>query len=76
MKAVYEYLAAHPYYIPFVILNLCAIYWVIRKVINDEFGDDREDDDDDDDDPYLPDGPELDLPPGVSLPVEPELVED
>jgi hypothetical protein len=74
MKTAVEYITNHPYYIPFILLNVYIIYRVILKVINDDLGDDGEDDDDDD--PHLPEGPELDLPPGVSLPVEPELVED
>lgn len=68
-----DYILKHPLYLVFIILNVCIIIWVIIKVINDDKGEDGKDDDDD---PFYPDDPDLDLPPGVSLPEEPGLVEE
>lgn len=75
IEAVKEYLLDHPFYIPFLMVNLGLVVWIVVKVFRENYDDDN-DEQDDDDDPWLPDGPDLDLPPGVSLPLEPELVDD
>lgn len=64
-----EFLQEHPLYIPFIVFNSWIIYKVIREVQKD-----NDDSDDSDDGGIVLDEPELDLPPGVTLPVEPELV--
>ena len=65
-----EFLADHPMYIPFILFNIWIIYKLIKEVR--ESNDER---DDSDDGGIMMGEPELDLPPGVTLPVEPELVE-
>ena len=71
-EIVVEYLKGHPAYIPFLMFNVYIIYRVILLVLKDEDGND---DGEDDDNGFLPDGPDLDLPPGVSLPVDSDLIE-
>ncbi len=61
-----EFLKAHPFYIPFIILNIYIIYKVIKMVVGGE--EDKNDDDDRDGGISDDDNPVLDLPPGVGLP--------
>ncbi|MCH2214603.1 MAG: hypothetical protein MK086_05480 [Flavobacteriales bacterium] len=70
MEEVLNYLIDHPLYIPFLLFNLFVIYKIVSLVFN---GDD--DDDKDDDEGLYSQEPDLDLPPGVSLPVDSDLVE-
>jgi hypothetical protein len=65
-----NFLTSHPFYIPFILLNAFIVYKVIKEVLGDNGGDD--DDDDDDEGVFSDDGPTLDLPPGVTLPVSPK----
>lgn len=61
-----DYILAHPLYIPFIMLNIFIIYKVFKiHVCKDQ-------DNNDDEDGGIPenDDPVLDLPPGVSPPVE------
>lgn len=74
MNDALQFLANHPLYIPFLILNIFIIYRVFSLIFMDN--DDDQDQDDDSDDPNPPKEPDLDLPPGVSLPIEPEMVEE
>ncbi|MEM9857902.1 MAG: hypothetical protein AAF843_11115 [Bacteroidota bacterium] len=67
---MWTFLLENPFYIPFIALNIWVIYKVIKIFVYRN--DDNTDDDDDNDDGILPDDPELDLPPGVSLPTEPK----
>jgi hypothetical protein len=72
------WLLKHPYYIPFIIFNVWIIYRIIKMVINEEDQDNGDDRGDEDDDGGVDvnDDPDLDLPPGVSLPRDtPELQE-
>jgi hypothetical protein len=67
-----DYILAHPLYIPFIILNIFIIYKVIKiYVCNNK-------DNNDDEDGGIPenDDPVLDLPPGVSTPIETSSVKD
>ncbi|MEO0553200.1 MAG: hypothetical protein AAF149_08380 [Bacteroidota bacterium] len=67
-----EYLSDHLLYIPFVALNVWIIYKVIKIFVYQR--DDDKDDDEDDDGGITIGDPDLDLPPGVSLPTEPQEV--
>ena len=65
----FEFIVDHPFYIPFILLNIWLIYKVIQEVRKDD--EDNNDENDDKSEGGLPDdGPDLDLPPGVSLPVD------
>jgi len=68
-----EFLRQHPFYILFLLFNIWLIYRVIKMVIN---SDDEDKDEDADDGGVEIDDPILDLPPGVTLPPKPELVEN
>ncbi|MEM9392180.1 MAG: hypothetical protein AAGA02_17005 [Bacteroidota bacterium] len=68
-----DYLSNHLLYIPFIALNIWVIYKVIKIFVYQKDDDDKNDDDDDNGGIDLT-GPELDLPPGVSLPTEPKEV--
>jgi hypothetical protein len=71
---MFDFILSHPLYIPFIALNIFIIYKVIQDVKRDE-NDDR-DDEDDSGGWQIGDDPDLDLPPGVSLPVNtPETTE-
>ncbi|MEM9053144.1 MAG: hypothetical protein AAGC47_13910 [Bacteroidota bacterium] len=70
MEEVLDYLAEHPLYIPFLLFNLFVIYKVVLLVFYDD-----DDDDKDDDEGFHVEDPDLDLPPGISLPVDSDLVE-
>ena len=61
-----DYILSHPLYIPFIILNIYIIYKVIRYVL--DYDPDKNDDDENGGN-LKNDNPELDLPPGVTLPV-------
>ena len=76
MDKIIAYLSEHPMYIPFVLLNVYLIYRVFVMAFNQEDDDDEDDRDDMGDGGVKPDGPKLDLPPGVGLPVDGELVEE
>ena len=65
-----HFITSHPLYIPFILLNAFIIYKVIKEVLSDEKGND--DDEYDDGGIFLDDGPNLDLPPGVTLPLSPK----
>jgi len=72
------WLLKHPYYIPFLIFNIWIIYRMIKMVISEEDQDDNSEKGDKDDEGGvdIDDDPDLDLPPGVTLPIDhPELVE-
>ena len=65
-----KFLLQYPLYIPFVIINIWIIYKLVKEVLN------KDNDKDDPNDGGIPannDDPDLDLPPGVSLPKEPEV---
>lgn len=61
-----DYIIDHPLYIPFIILNIYIIYKLIRVVLGKDQG---HNDNDDDGGLSDNDNPQLDLPPGVILPV-------
>ena len=67
-----EYLSDNPLYVPFIGLNIWIIYKVIKIFVYQN--DDDKNDDEDDDGGILLTGPDLDLPPGISLPTEPKEV--
>jgi len=60
-----EFIRSYPLYIPFIILNIYVIYKVIQMVMGNDSGNR---DDDQDGGISGNDDPDLDLPPGVSLP--------
>jgi hypothetical protein len=72
MNDAWNFLVAHPLYIPFLILNIYIIYRVFYLVLTDHH-DPKDHGDDSDDDPEPPTEPDLDLPPGVTLSTHPEL---
>jgi len=64
---VSEYIVSNPTYIIVVLVCFFLVYRVIRAIMKDD-----KDDDDNDNGGIIVNDPELDLPPGVSLPVEQE----
>ncbi len=62
-----SFILEHPLYIPFIIFNIWLIYKVFHEIV---FRDKDDDDSDDNDGGIIPDNPDLDLPPGVSLPTD------
>lgn len=66
---MWKYVLQNPLYIVVVILNIGVVVLVIKALFS---GNDNDDDSDDDNDGGSPvEDPDLDLPPGVSLPREP-----
>lgn len=66
-----DFLYRHPEYILFVCVNILIIYLIFRLV----FGKNDDDEDDDQGGIQNQNGPDLDLPPGVSSPKDPQLEE-
>lgn len=64
---MFDYIIAHPLYIPLIILNIYIIYEVIKTVTGKDQGNN---DDDQDGGITNTKDPVLDLPPGVGLPSE------
>ncbi len=64
---VSEYIVSNPTYIIVVVVCIFIVYRVIREILKDD-----KDDDDNDNGGIMVNDPKLDLPPGVSLPVEQE----
>ena len=60
-----EFLSRNPEYFVYLLICIFLVFRVIYQVISDE----RQDDEDDDGGILMTD-PDLDLPPGVSLPVD------
>lgn len=68
---MWSFIVDHPLYIPFILFNIWLVYRVVRAALNDDKDDEDHDDEGGGIDPVDPD---LDLPPGVSLSRDPELV--
>jgi len=64
-----DFIYQHPDYLFFLFLCLFFLYKVFLTII----GNNRDEDDNDGGDNELPEDPILDLPPGVSMPVDKEL---
>ena len=67
-----DFLSEHLFYIPFIIFNIWVIYKVIKIFVYDEEDEDDTNNDEDDDGGITIDDPDIDLPPGVSLPSKPK----
>ena len=68
-----NFIERHPLYACFIIVNIWLVIHVIRELV---YKKDDEDDQDDDSDDGIDneDDPVIDLPPGITLPDEPEEV--
>ncbi|MEL6557064.1 MAG: hypothetical protein AAFQ94_02705 [Bacteroidota bacterium] len=69
-----NFIEKHPLYLCFIVINAWLIIHVIKELVYKKDDDEKDSDDDSDDGITDDDDPVIDLPPGITLPDEPEEV--